>query len=297
VATELGVGTRTTVTAALADAADILAQGRCLQDPEVEARELLASLLDAPRHWPLLHREATLAPEAREALQRAARKRAGGAPIAYATGRASFRHLVLAVDERVLIPRPETEMLVDLVLENRRHGLAADACTGSGCVALALAQEGSFEKVFGTDVSLDALDVAARNAERLAPMLRAPVELVPGSLLAPLRRHFGRLGVVAANPPYIAEAEAASLPTSVRNWEPPLALYSPEAGMAHIRALVREAADALADDGLLVVEVDARRASLAAEIAATDGRYRDVAVRLDLAGRERFLLARRTPRS
>jgi release factor glutamine methyltransferase len=223
-------------------------------------------------------------------------RRAAGAPFAYAVGRAAFRHLTLDVDERVLIPRQETEVLVDEVLArlaDRPGGVCVDVGTGSGCIALALACEGRFDRVIATDVSLDALDVARANAAHVGRALCAPVEFRHGALLAPVRASEPPLAArcVVSNPPYIAYGEAGALPSSVRDWEPPLALYAPNEGMAIIAALVRDAAALLEPGGLLALEVDARRAALAAELAATDGRYAEVAVRLDLAGRERFVLA------
>jgi release factor glutamine methyltransferase len=263
-----------------------------LAQPRDEARDLVAALLDVPRFWPTMHRESSVDASVADAARHAAERRARGAPFAYAAGRAAFRHLTLDVDERVLIPRQETEVLVDEVLANVGQslgGVAIDVGTGSGAIALALASEGPFARVIATDVSLDALAVARHNAELCARALTAPVEFRAGSLLAPVRDVRARC--VVSNPPYIAYEEAAALPASVRDWEPALALYSGHDGMAAIAGIVRQAADVLDAGGLLALEVDARRASLAAEIAATDGRYGDVRVRLDLAGRERFVLA------
>jgi len=261
-------------------------------DPKQEGRDLLAALLDVPRFWPSMNRDAELDGELWALAGRAAAKRARGAPFAYAVGRAAFRHLTLEVDERVLIPRQETEVLVDLVLGAAGSGgVVVDVGTGSGAIALALASEGRFEQVIATDVSREALMVARRNAGLLAPVLTARVELRHGSLLAPVRGLRAR--VVVSNPPYIAHHEAAALPASVRDWEPPLALFGGADGMAAISAIVGEAPSILEPGGLLALEVDARRASLAAELAMTDGRYRDVGVRLDLAGCERFVLATR----
>ncbi len=273
-------------------------------DARDEARDLVAALLDVPRFWPTMNREVPLDAGLRETAQRAAERRAQGAPFAYAAGRAAFRHLTLDVDERVLIPRQETEVLVDEVLgwvqrdpARRDGGIAVDVGTGSGAIALALASEGRFERVIATDVSLDALAVARRNAELLANALRAPVDFRHGSLLAPLRDPCAppekrvRARVLVSNPPYIAYDEAEELPASVRDWEPALALFAGSEGMACIAAIVRDAPDVLEPGGLLALEVDSRRASLAAELAASDGRYDDVRVRLDLAGRERFVLA------
>jgi release factor glutamine methyltransferase len=208
-------------------------------------------------------------------------------------GRAAFRYLTLAVDERVLIPRQETELLIDLVLQAQAGGAGTviDVGTGSGAIALALASEGTFDRVVATDVSRDALAVAERNAAFLRDDLRAPVDFVHGSLLAPVRDV--RASVVVSNPPYIAFAEMDELPASVRDWEPPLALLSADQGLAATRAIIRESRPVLESGGLLALEVDTRRASLVAEAVATDGSYADVAVHLDLTGRERFVLARR----
>jgi release factor glutamine methyltransferase len=167
--------------------------------------------------------------------------------------------------------------------------VVADVGTGSGAIALALATESRCARVIATDVSLDALAVARANAALLAHALVAEVEFRHGSLLAPLRGL--RLRAVVSNPPYIAYDEAAELPSSVRDWEPSIALLSGSEGMAAIAAIARDAADVLEPGGLLALEVDSRRASLAAELVASDGRYSDVRVRLDLAGRERFVLA------
>ncbi len=257
------------------------------------AREIVAALLDVPRSWPVLNGEASVDGDIRERALAAADKTVRGAPMAYAVGRAAFRHLNLMVDERVLIPRPETEQLVEIVLElerGRSGGVAIDVGTGSGAIALSLAHEGTFDRVIGTDVSLDALAVARANEMALRSTLPVPVEMVHGSSLAGMRN--ARARVVVSNPPYIAYEEAVGLPASVRDWEPPVALFSGEQGMAATARLVREATAVLEPGGLLAIEVDARRASLAAELLTRDSRYREVSVRLDLFGRERFVTGR-----
>ena len=267
-------------------------------EPFSEAREIVAALYDVPRFWPLMNGHAEVDDDTVRRARRAADRRMRGAPLPYAVGRASFRHLTLEIDERALIPRPETEQLVDLVLEATSgesvagpQGVAIDVGTGSGAIAIALAAEGQFSRVYGTDLSLDALAVARRNVELTAAVRRAPVELLHGSLLAPLSDVRAR--VVVSNPPYIALGEAATLPPSVRDWEPPTALYSGADGMAATARLVRQAADVLAPNGLLAIEVDTRRASLAAELVSRERRFAAVQVELDLTGRERFVLARR----
>jgi release factor glutamine methyltransferase len=266
-------------------------------EPFTQAREIVAALFDVPRYWPLTNGDVEVDAPTRDRAYGAVSRLLIGAPLAYAIGRAAFRHLTLDVDERVLIPRPETELLVDLVINEMNGaegGVAVDVGTGSGAIAIALAAEGQFSRVYGTDISLGALDVARSNADACAPLLRCPVELLHGSLLGPLRGR--RVRVVVSNPPYIALGEAADLPSSVRDWEPAVALYSGADGMAATARLVREAADVLAPGGLLALEVDVRRASLAAELVSREQRFHAIRVELDLTGRERFVLARRQAR-
>lgn len=279
-----------TVAALVRELAEILASAS-IDDAGREARDIVAAVHEEPRFWAALHENELVDANRAEDARRAARLRCAGAPFAYAVGVAAFRHLTLHVDERVLIPRQETEQLVEEVLARETTGLAIDIGTGSGAIALALASEGHFDRVIGTDVSRGALTVAGDNAARLAGVLRAPVEFRQGALFAPLAGISAR--VVVSNPPYIAHDEAAALPGSVRDWEPPVALFGAANGMAIISSIIHEAPDVLQSGGLLALELDSRRASLAAELALADGRYRDVSVRLDLAGRERFLIARR----
>lgn len=261
-----------------------------------QSHDIIAALLDVPRFWPSSNARDAVADGVCRAARAAVRKLRSGAPFAYAVGRAPFRHLTLDVDERVLIPRPETEVLVDEVLRltngsREGRGVVIDVGTGSGAIALSLASEGDFARVIATDVSIDALAVARRNAFVLAGALRATVEFRHGSLMCPVRGV--QAAVVVSNPPYISFAEAEALPASVRDWEPALALLSGAEGMAATIEIIRCAADVLQPAGVLALEVDVRRASLAAELLAVDPRYREVAVRLDLTGRERFVIARR----
>ena len=268
-----------------------------IAEPFSEAREIVAALYDVPRFWPLMNGNLDVDADTLARSRSAADKRIHGAPLAYAVGRASFRHLTLDVDERVLIPRPETEQLVDLVLDetsSSEGGVAIDVGTGSGAIAIALAAEGHFSRVYATDISRDAVDVARHNVELSRSLLRSPLEILHGSLLGPLLDVRAR--AVVSNPPYIALGEAASLPASVRDWEPAVALFSGNDGLRATARLVREAADVLAPGGLLALEVDVRRASLVAELVSRERRFHAIRMELDLTGRERFVLARRQER-
>lgn len=257
-----------------------------------EARDLIAAVLGQPRFWPTAHRDEPLAPSAIVALSEAAERLRRGMPFQYAVRRADFRTLTLYVDERVLIPRPETELLVELVLaQTAGAGVVADVGTGSGAIALALAAEGRYGRVVATDISSDALTVARHNLRALPADRRGLLEFRAGSYCAPLAGE--SLDALVANPPYIAPAEAGALPELVRNWEPSFALFSEQDGMAAIRAIVTGAAPVLAAHGLLALEVDSRRAADAAALVDATQAFEQVAIHKDLTGRERFVVARR----
>jgi release factor glutamine methyltransferase len=260
-----------------------------------EAAELYAALVRGPASAAWLERQRPVDDAVRSRLEEAARRRAAGWPQAYAAGVVNFRGWWLAVDRRVLIPRPETEGLVDLVLGWMRdaaadaaHPAVADAGTGSGAVALALALESPARPVIATDASADALTVAAANVATHGVADR--VDLRRGDLLAPLAG--ARVDVVVSNPPYVATAEWEALEAGVRDFEPREALDAGPDGLAPTRELVRQAWTALRGGGLLAVELDARRATTAAALARAAG-FAPCDVIEDLSGRPRYLRARR----
>ena len=272
--------------ALLAEAAAALAAAG-VSEPRREALRLWAELRGAPPAEVFLDGAAGMAPEGVAAIRLAVRRRAAGEPLAHAVGRAGFRHLVLRSDRRALIPRPETEGLVDLLLARVRTGRAADVGTGSGCLALSLASEGGFTQVSAVDISAEALAQAEENRAALG----ARVGLVRGDLCGPLRP--GSLDAVVSNPPYLTEGEYAALDPSVRQWEPTAALVSGSDGLHATSRLLHEARDVLRGGGWLALEVDCTRAVAVAAQAGALG-WMDVAIHADLFGRERYLLARRS---
>ncbi len=222
-------------------------------------------------------------------------RRAAGEPLQYALGRWAFRTLDLFVDRRVLIPRPETEVMAGLALDECRRldaRCAVDLGTGSGALALALAVERPGLAVWGTDASDDALAVARANLSGLG-RAATRVRLASGDWFAALPPELaGTVDVVVANPPYVSEEEMADLPGEVRDWEPRQALCSGPTGLEDIERIVDEAPRWLARPGGLLVELAPHQARAARARALAAG-FRTATVWPDLAGLDRILLARR----
>lgn len=216
-------------------------------------------------------------------------KVANGVPLEYVTGRAGFRHLDLAIDARALIPRPETEGLVGLVLERIDRGRAADIGTGSGAIALSLASEGSFDHVVAVDLSADALALARENAGRTG----IGIDLVQGHLTSPLAS--GQFDAVVGNPPYLSLDEYKALDDSVREYEPRAALVSGADGLLATRELLDGALRVVRPGGWIALEIDATRGDLTRTLARESG-WKGAEIHQDLFGRERYLLAQRSER-
>jgi release factor glutamine methyltransferase len=221
-------------------------------------------------------------------FQRAIERRVEGEPLAHVTGSAGFRHLSLRSDGRALIPRPETEGLVELLLQRVRSGVVADIGTGSGCIALSLATEGGFSEIVAVDRSADALALAGENRELVGA---GSLRLVQADLCEPLRP--ASLDALISNPPYLTTSEYVALDRSVRDWEPDLALVGGEDGLGPTVRLLDDARGVVRPGGWLFLEVDSSRAGRAALCAHQLG-WQDVTVHVDLFGRERYLLARRS---
>lgn len=224
-------------------------------------------------------------------------RRLAGEPLQYVLGSWAFRRLDLFVDRRVLIPRPETELVagvaIDLAREMELPIVVADLGTGSGAIGLSLAAELPLDgvTVWMTDVSTDALDVARANLAGLGRR-GANVRIAAGAWFEALPDELrGRLDIVVSNPPYVA-LDDPELDAAVREWEPAVALFGGGDGLDDVRLLVGEAAQWLRPGGALVVEIGHRQGPALAALLAGAG-YTGVEIRADLAGRERIAVARR----
>jgi release factor glutamine methyltransferase len=251
--------------------------------PRLDAELLAAKALGLTRLELATAGGRTPTPDEEAAVRALVARRAGREPLAYVLGEWGFRRLVLRTDARALVPRPETEIVVERALaaiEGVESPRAVDVGTGSGAIALALVSERPDARVIATDVSPDALALAAENAGRL----RLSVELVRTELLDGLE---GPFDLVVSNPPYVAADELAAVQPEVREWEPRVAVV--EAGQSG--ALILAARAVLAPGGALVLEShEATAGALAA--ALREAGYDAARITRDLAGRERVVEAR-----
>ncbi len=251
--------------------------------PQVEAELLLAHLLDCPRVHVLAHLEDALAPEQAAAYRALVERRAAGEPLPYLTGRAPFFGREFAVTPATLIPRPETELLVELALDwlkLRPRARVVDVGTGSGCIAVTLACHAPEARVTATDIAADALAVARSNATRHG----ARVRFVRADLLAPV----AWADLIVSNPPYVATGEWDALPPSVQR-EPRGALLAGEDGLDAIRRLLAQAVSRLRPGGLLLVEIGAGQGDAAQAAAQAAFPQAKCEVLRDLAGKDRVL--------
>ncbi len=253
--------------------------------PRLDAEVLLAHVLGVSRARLLSDRDLAVAGPAVRAFQDAVRRRSlEREPVAYIVGTRGFRDLELALDRRALIPRPETELLVEVGLLLPRGARVLDLCTGSGAVALALAHERPDLELSGSDISNAALALARENAERLGLRVRwQHADLLTG--LA------GEFDAVLSNPPYVAEGEREQLAPEILRHEPPEALFAGPDGLALIRPLLAQLAPR-SDVSTVALEVGSGQAAAVGELMRAAG-FPALEVRRDLAGIERVVVGER----
>ena len=262
------------------DSAVVALSAAGVDTPRLDAEVLLVHALGVDPARLVLDRDRPVEGPAVRAFQDAVRRRAvAREPVAYITGVKGFRRLELHVDGRVLIPRPETETLVEAALDVPRGARVVDVGTGSGAVALALKDERPDLAVAGTDRSADALAVARANAARLG----LDVAFVEGDLLAGLEAD-----AVVSNPPYVEDS--APLQPEIARHEPPVALYAGPEGLAVIRRLVAQVAASAAR--FVALEVGFGQAGEVGDVLRDAG-FAEVSARRDLAGIERVVVGRR----
>ena len=259
-------------------------------EPRLESEVILTDVLGVPRHRIYAYQDDSIPVEAVDTLEKAVQRRLKREPLAYILGHREFYGVDLIVGPGVLVPRPETEMLVEralLVCLERMHkpGLVvADVGTGSGGIAVNLAMHLPGVQIYATDISADALDVARANVDKFG--LGERITLVNGDLLEPLP---GRVDVLVANLPYIPSERLQELQPELA-WEPQGALDGGSDGMTLLRRLMGQAAGKLAEDGVMLLEIDHGQGNALQRLGATLFPGAAMCVENDLAGLERVFV-------
>lgn len=244
----------TPVGRALVSASQRLSEAGC-DSPRLDAQLILAHVLDTDRAWLFAHHDHALSAQQADEYTDLVARRIRREPVAYLIGRKEFYGLDFAVDERVLIPRPETEMLVDLLLAHlqadpKKRFVIADVGTGSGAIAVTTAVHAANTRLYGLDISPDALAVAKENGRRLAP--QADLHFLRSDLLAALPEP---ADVIVANLPYVTDAEYTDLEPEVREYEPQLALTAGDKGLDVIQRLLAQVREHLKPNGVVLLEI------------------------------------------
>lgn len=276
----------------LAQKAAHLFSEKGIDNARLEAELLLAHVLGMRRLDLYLQYDRPLTESQLETYRGYVRRRLKREPLQHIVGRVQFRHLELCVDARALIPRPETELLVEEVLRYAGERTAAlralDVGVGSGAIALSIAHEAPNVTVVATDTSAAALELAGENAGRLG----LSVELRSGELWAAVASD-EQFDIVVSNPPYIADHERAALQPEVRDWEPAAALFGGDDGLQVMRALIARAPAHMRSGALLALEIGMTQAAAVRGLIEQTTSFESIRVVRDLSGRERIITALR----
>lgn len=257
----------------------------------VDAEVLLAHVLQMPRIELYANFDRPMSHEERDAYRALVKRRLAGEPVAYLTGERGFWTLDIMTDHRALIPRPETEHLVeaalDLLRDPARPARAIDIGCGTGAIGLALASERPNLQVFAVDIDPDAVALAAENAAALG--LSDQVQVVESDLFAAVPTSFCPVDLVISNPPYVATRERDEVMDQVHDWEPHLALYAGPDGLDVHKRLIPAAGPRLREGGQLIVEIGLRQGPAVSALFSAAG-FVEVEVRPDYAGHDRLVI-------
>ena len=259
-----------------------------IEESTLDARLLLEAVCGTDRNDLLVHGEQPVAPEAEEKYLNWIRQRAEHIPLQQLTGEQDFMGLTFSVNEHVLIPRQDTEILVEEVLKELHDGMRVlDMCTGSGCILLSLLHYSNDCEGLGVDLSAEALEVAGQNVLKvLTPEKAEHAHFLQSDLFEKVE---GKFEIIVSNPPYIASAEVEKLMPEVRDHEPRMALDGTEDGLHFYRRIIEEAGKHLVSSGMLFLEIGYDQGQAVSELMRTEG-YCEVQVVQDYAGLDRVVL-------
>lgn len=263
-------------------------QAAGIEEAALDARLLLEAVCGTDRNDLLVHGEQPVSPEAEEKYLNWIRQRAEHIPLQQLTGEQDFMGLTFSVNEHVLIPRQDTEILEEEVLKELHDGMRVlDMCTGSGCILLSLLHYSNDCEGLGVDLSAEALEVAGRNVLKvLTPEKAEHAHFLQSDLFEKVE---GKFEIIVSNPPYIASAEVEKLMPEVRDHEPRMALDGTEDGLYFYRRIIEEAGKHLVSSGMLFFEIGYDQGQAVSELMRTEG-YCEVQVVQDYAGLDRVVL-------
>jgi len=283
-----------TIAEAIYQAAQKLS-GAGIANARLDAEVLLSYILEKDRAWLITHNNDSLDNENHKLFEGAIERRSRREPLQYITGKQEFWGLEFTVTHDVLIPRPETELVVETAIkilrDTGKQATIVDLCTGSGCVAISLAKELTNARIFAVDTSSQALAVARENAQMHG--VSARIRFLEGDLYAPLEELDirGRVDVITANPPYIRSDDLPMLQPEVRDYEPELALRAGPDGTEVQHRIVESAPGFLKKNGVLIMEMGMGQAGALRTMAENTGPYAAIETYKDLAGIERVIVA------
>jgi release factor glutamine methyltransferase len=263
-----------------------------IENARLDADVLLRHALDMERERLYMNIEAPISAGQEAKFRQLVLRRSRREPVAYITGHKEFWSLDFVVTPAVLIPRPETELLVEVALQYvRKTGSVQiiDLGTGSGAISVCLAKEAAEAKIVAVDISPIALDVARVNAEHHGVTGR--IRFLSGDLFAPLKPLRETFNVIVSNPPYIRTSELSTLTPEISSWEPMIALDGGAEGIDACRRIIEEGHEYLAHGGAIVLEIGADIAPAVVELFAHSGSYGPVSVYRDYAGKDRVIAA------
>lgn len=268
-----------------------------VDSPRLAAEILLGHVLPMQRVELYAHGDRRLTQVQVEHLRRLIERACRREPIAYITGKVEFFSLQLHVTPHCMIPRPETELLVERAIEflaaRGAPALVCDLCAGSGCIAVAIAKNFADARIIATDISDDALKVAAQNVQE--HQLDDQVELLCGDLFEPVRAGLAgqRFDLIVCNPPYVSAAEYEALDKNVRDCEPRLALFGGADGLDICRRVIQEAGDFLKPDGALMLEIGFAQGQAIRELLEQAGTFTEIKIEKDFQNHDRIVIARK----
>ena len=275
-----------------------------IPDPAMDAEYLLAHVIGCQRKDLLIHPEKIISESEMNRFREFVERRRKREPVQYITGEVEFRGLIFRVNKDVLIPRPETELLVEEVINSvkekseskgGRDVTILDLCTGSGCIAISIAKELPYCRVYAVDISEKALDKAIENAERFGVGDR--VIFSQGDLYEAIE-HMGldgEIDIIVSNPPYVSEKDMEQLQPEIKDYEPAQSLYGGENGLDYYRRIIEDAACYLSNNGLLIMELGFGQADNVKDLLEQAGVFSNIEIKKDLAGIDRVIKAAFTP--